>query len=189
MYLSNYNLLRLTSVTLRLVLSAKKPTNLSINRSIFRRNLNSPNYDLLDLSSKVEYALLALLELASHHDKKVPLTMSEITAKQPIPERYLEQILATLRRAGVVKSQRGSKGGFILVPEPWQITLLEIVTLVEGSTKPKESSQTPTLEKNLVQDIWLQANNGAVEVLNSYTLQDLCQERESRLQQNPMYYI
>ncbi len=67
--------------------------------------MNTPNYTLLDLSSKVEYALLALLELASHHDKKVPLTMSEITAKQPIPERYLEQILTSLRRGGVVKSQ------------------------------------------------------------------------------------
>lgn len=115
--------------------------------------------------------------------------MSEITAKQPIPERYLEQILTSLRRAGVVKSQRGSRGGFLLVREPWQITLLEIVTFVEGDRKPKESSEPPTLEKNLVQNIWLQANNAAVEVLRSYTLQDMCQERDQRTQQNPMYYI
>jgi Rrf2 family protein len=151
--------------------------------------LNSPNYALLDLSSKVEYALLALLQLASHHDKKVPLTMSEIIAQQPIPERYLEQILTSLRRAGVIKSQRGSRGGFLLVREPWQITLLEIVNLVEGDRKPKESSEPPTLEKNLVQDIWLQANNAAVETLRNYTLQDMCQERDQRTQQNPMYYI
>ncbi|MCV3212115.1 Rrf2 family transcriptional regulator [Plectonema radiosum NIES-515] len=151
--------------------------------------MNSPNYALLDLSSKVEYALLALLQLASHHDKKVPLTMSEIIAQQPIPERYLEQILTSLRRAGVIKSQRGSRGGFLLVREPWQITLLEIVNLVEGDRKPKESSEPPTLEKNLVQDIWLQANNAAVEVLRNYTLQDMCQERDQRTQQNPMYYI
>jgi Rrf2 family protein len=151
--------------------------------------LNSPNYALLDLSSKVEYALLALLQLAIHHDKKVPLTMSKITAKQPIPERYLEQILTSLQRAGVVKSQRGSRGGFLLVREPWQITLLEIVTFVEGDRKPKESSEPPTLEKNLVQNIWLQANNAAVEVLRSYTLQDMCQERDQKTQQNPMYYI
>jgi DNA-binding IscR family transcriptional regulator len=64
--------------------------------SILNTDLNSQNYALLDLSAKVEYALLALLELASHHDKKVPLTMSEIVAKQPIPERYLEQILTHL---------------------------------------------------------------------------------------------
>lgn len=151
--------------------------------------MNSQNYSLLDLSSKVEYALLALLELASHHNKKVPLTMSEITAKQPIPERYLEQILTNLRRAGVVQSQRGAKGGFLLVREPWQITLLEIVTLVEGERKEKDSSDAPTLERSLVLEIWEKANSACVEVLNSYTLQDLCQKREARSQQSPMYYI
>jgi len=151
--------------------------------------LNSQNYALLDLSSKIEYALLALLELASHHEKKVPLTISEITSKQPIPERYLEQILTNLRRAGVVQSQRGSKGGFVLVREPWQITVLEIVTFVEGERKEKENSEVPTLERRLVHEIWEQANKASMEVLNRYTLQDLCQEREARLQQSPMYYI
>ena len=112
--------------------------------SILNTDLNSQNYALLDLSAKVEYALLALLELASHHDKKVPLTINQIAAKQPIPERYLEQILTQLRRAGVVQSQRGSKGGFLLLPESWQITLLEIVTLVVGERKEKENSETPT---------------------------------------------
>ncbi len=157
--------------------------------SILNTDLNSQNYALLDLSAKVEYALLALLELASHHDKKVPLTMNEIAAKQPIPERYLEQILTQVRRAGLVQSQRGSKGGFLLTREPWQITVLEIVTLVEGERKEKESSQTPTIEKTLVVEIWEQANVASIEVLRSYTLQDLCQERETRAQNNPMYYI
>ncbi|MBD2567106.1 RrF2 family transcriptional regulator [Anabaena lutea] len=158
-------------------------------RTILNTDLNSQNYTLLDLSAKVEYALLALLELASHHDKKVPRTMSEITAKQPIPERYLEQILTHLRRAGVVQSQRGSKGGFVLVREPWQITLLEIVTLVEGERKEKEASESTTLEKTLVHEVWEQANIASIEVLRSFTLQDLCQQRETRAQQNPMYYI
>jgi Rrf2 family protein len=157
--------------------------------SILNTDLNSASYALLDLSAKVEYALLALLELASHHDQKVPLTMNEIVAKQPIPERYLEQILTQLRRAGVVQSQRGSKGGFILVREPWQITLLEIVTLVEGERKEKENSETPTIEKTLVREVWEQANVASTEVLRSYTLQDLCQEKETRAQNNPMYYI
>ncbi|HLO83582.1 MAG TPA: Rrf2 family transcriptional regulator [Nostocaceae cyanobacterium] len=158
-------------------------------RTILDPDLNSQNYSLLELSAKVEYALLALLELASHHDKKVPLTMSEITAKQPIPERYLEQILTHLRRAGVVQSQRGSKGGFLLVREPWQITLLEIVTLVEGERKDKEGAEPPTLERTLVYEIWAKANAASVEVLRGYTLQDLYQQREARVQQSPMYYI
>ena len=150
---------------------------------------NSQNYALLELSAKVEYALLALLELAKHHDKKVPLTINEIATKQPISERYLEQILAQLRRAGLVQSQRGSKGGFVLMNDPWQITLLEIVTLVEGERKEKESTETRTLEKDLILEIWAKANTASIEVLRSYTLQDLYQETETRTQNSPMYYI
>lgn len=154
-------------------------------------DLNSQNYGILDLSSKVEYALLALLELASHRERKdpIPLTMSEITAKQMIPERYLEQILCSLRRAGVVHSQRGSRGGFTLAREPAQITLLEIVISVEGEKKDRQSSESATLERNLVYKIWQQANSAAVEILKQYTLQDLCQQREAYGQQSPMYYI
>ena len=98
-------------------------------------SLINPNYTLLDLSAKVEYALIALLELANHSTDKTPITMSDISGKHPIPERYLEQILTSLRRAGVVQSQRGSKGGFLLVREPWQLTLLEVVVMLEGEQK------------------------------------------------------
>ena len=150
--------------------------------------MNIHNYALLELSSKVEYAVLALLELASHKGEKAPLTMSEITDKQPIPDRYLEQILASLRRAGLVKSQRGSRGGFVLAREPWQITLLEIVTLMEGERKESEHvANTP--EKDLIYEIWDEANAACTEVLRRYTLQDLCEQLETRRQQDPMYYI
>lgn len=150
--------------------------------------MNIHNYALLELSSKVEYAVLALLELASHKGEKAPLTMSEMTDKQPIPDRYLEQILASLRRAGLVKSQRGSRGGFVLAREPRQITLLEIVTLMEGEHKESEHFAN-TLEKNLIYEIWDEANTACSEVLRRYTLQDLCEQLETRRQQGPMYYI
>ena len=152
------------------------------------KELNSQNYPLLNLSSKVEYALLALLELASHNSKKTPLTISEITTKQPIPERYLEQILTSLRRAGLLQSHRGSRGGFVLVREPWQITLLEVVNLMEGEKKETETNPL-TLERDLVREVWEEANAASVEVLRRYTLQDLCQQRDARMQQGPMYYI
>lgn len=152
-------------------------------------SLNSRNYAVPELSSKVEYALLALLELASHSAQKTPLTMSEITAKQSIPERYLEQILTDLRRGGVVKSHRGAKGGYMLVCEPWQINLLEVVTLMDGERKERESSEAPSLEKNLLRDIWQQANAASHAVLSRYTLQDLCQQRDALKHTHPMYYI
>jgi Rrf2 family protein len=147
------------------------------------------NYALLDLSAKVEYALLALLELANHYVHKTPVTMSDISAKHPIPERYLEQILTSLRRAGVVQSQRGSKGGFVLAREPRQLTLLEVVTMLDGEQKEKEYLSEDTLEKNLVLNIWQQADLAAQAVLSQYTIQDLCEQREARLQKSQMYYI
>ncbi|MBE9006485.1 Rrf2 family transcriptional regulator [Fortiea sp. LEGE XX443] len=147
------------------------------------------NYILLDLSAKVEYALLALLELANHYVHKTPVTMGDISAKHPIPERYLEQILSSLRRAGVVKSQRGSKGGFVLAREPRQLTLLEVVIMLDGEQKKEECSSRETLEKNLVWDIWGEADRASQAVLSQHTIQDLYEQREARLQKSQMYYI
>jgi Rrf2 family protein len=152
-------------------------------------SLKKQNYILLALSAKVEYALLALLELANHYGDKTPTTMSDISAKHPIPERYLEQILSSLRRAGVLQSQRGSKGGFILTREPRQLTLLEVVIMLDGEQKERESNGEDNLEKSLVWEIWQQADVSAQSILSQYTIQDLCEEREARLQKSQMYYI
>jgi Rrf2 family protein len=148
---------------------------------------------LVELSSRAEYALLALLEMASFYPQKKPLTVAEITAKQAIPDRYLEQILTNLRRNGVIQSQRGAKGGYILSREPWQITLLEILNAVEGeraeATTSAATSAAPTVEKNLIGEVWQQAKTASQTVLEQYTLADLCQRRDARLQTSPMYHI
>jgi Rrf2 family protein len=143
---------------------------------------------LLDLSSKIEYALLALLELASYPSRKHPLTINQISARQPIPERYLEQILTNLRRGGLIQSQRGSKGGYVLVREPWQITLLEIVTLVQGD-RGDRTRDLSTDEQKVIHAVWHQASSSFEAALGQYTLQDLCQKRDAQSQIQPMYYI
>ncbi|WP_228061528.1 RrF2 family transcriptional regulator [[Phormidium] sp. LEGE 05292] len=143
----------------------------------------------MELSSKLEYALLALIELASNTTKKVPLTLSEITTKQPIPERYLEQVFTSLRRGGLVQSHRGSKGGYVLSREPWEITVLEVVISLEGEQKEKKRSDYCTLEKEAIYKVWQQANSASEKILSRYTLQDLCQMRDERKHNNPMYYI
>ncbi|WP_413275767.1 RrF2 family transcriptional regulator [Floridanema evergladense] len=150
---------------------------------------NNQTYSLMELSSKLEYALLALIELASHTTKKVPLTLSEITTKQPIPERYLEQVFTSLRRGGLVHSHRGSKGGYVLSREPWEITVLEVVISLEGEQKEKKRSNYCTLEKEAIYKVWQQANSASEAILSRYTLQDLCQLRDERKHNNPMYYI
>jgi Rrf2 family protein len=145
----------------------------------------------VELSSRLEYALLALLELASHYPKDSPLTVSELTASGEIPERYLDQIIAVLRRASLVQSVRGAKGGYLLAKEPWQITLLEVFSTLEGSGsgQTQKVSESVTIEKTAVLEIWQEAREASFAVLGKYTLQDLCEQRDLRKQTHPMYYI
>jgi len=152
-------------------------------------NNKNQTYVLLELPSKVEYALLALLEMGNASDSKKPLTDSENTSKHPIPERYLEQIMATLRRGGLIKSLRGAKGGYILARSPHQITLLEVVALIEGEQQTPDNTDSFTIEMKLIRQNWQKANLAAQSVLEKYTLQDLYDQRESYLQKNLMYYI
>ena len=86
----------------------------------------------MELSCKCEYAVLALLSLVDHYPQGEPLRIRQIAAQQHIPDRYLEQLLAILRRSGLVCSQRGARGGYLLAREPWKITLLEIINCIEG---------------------------------------------------------
>ncbi len=145
----------------------------------------------MELSCKCEYALLALLELATHYQNGEPLQIRQIAAQQNIPDRYLEQLLATLRRGGVVKSQRGAKGGYVLAREPWKINLLEVLTCLEGldARVSEEEANPKTVESAVVQEIWLEARQAANLVLQKYTLQNLCEQRTARRQLDFMYYI
>lgn len=119
------------------------------------------------------------------------MKVSEIAASQGIPDRYLDQILTSLRRKGVVQSQRGAKGGYLLAREPWQITLLEVVSSIEGEGYPRkeERSESKILDKVVVLEVWQQVKKASFSVLGRYTLQDLCQQRDAYRQVTPMYYI
>ncbi len=145
----------------------------------------------MELSSRVEYALLALLELATRRPTDSPLKVNEIAAFQEIPERYLDQILTVLRRAGFVQSLRGAKGGYLLAKEPGQINLLEVFVALEGdsSRKSQKVSESDTIEKTVVLEIWQEVRQASLSVLEKYTLEDLCEQRDDRKQVNPMYYI
>lgn len=148
-------------------------------------------FELVELSCKNEYALLALIELASHYTSGEPLQIRQISAQQNIPDRYLEQLLATLRRGGLVRSQRGAKGGYILAREPWNINLLEVMLCLEGSdAQPNDSEPlTKTVESAVIWDLWNETTVAAHAVLREHTLQDLCEKRDARRQLDIMYYI
>lgn len=144
---------------------------------------------MIKLSSKVRYALLALLELASHYEQSNCLQIDQIVASQPIPEGYLVQVLIALRRCGLVSSQRGARGGYSLNKAPWEITLFEIVACLEGKPQLWVQETSPTMENLLIEEIWQEAENSVTTVFGSYTLQDLCDKRRKCRLSDSMYYI
>ncbi|MFN3926800.1 MAG: Rrf2 family transcriptional regulator [Pseudanabaenaceae cyanobacterium] len=146
----------------------------------------------MELSLKSEYALLALIELANNYDRDHPLQIKQIATLQNIPDRYLEQLLASLKRQGLVRSQRGAKGGYILAREPWQISILEIIRSVEGSNpflprQPEGGVVSPALAALL--EVWYSAQSAAEAILQEYTLKDLCELAKQKSQVGVMYYI
>ncbi len=145
----------------------------------------------MEPSSKVKYALLALLELASHYERGKLLSIEQVVAEQQIPERYLGQLLIELRRCGIVRSQRGVKGGYLLARAPQQIGLLEILDCLEGKQYHQESNEkeSQTLESIIIQEVWEEATTAAIAVLGRYTLQVLHERRNDRQESNPMYFI
>ena len=146
----------------------------------------------MELSCKSEYALLALLELASHYANQEPLQIRQISAQQNIPDRYLEQLLAILRRSNIVRSQRGAKGGYLLAREPWKITLFDVMQCLEGleqTASASEPAPNQTLENMVIREVWQKAHQAANKVLQRYTLQDLSDRRNARRSLDIMYYI
>ena len=145
----------------------------------------------MELSSKVRYALLALLELASRHEQGNFLQIDQIAAGQQIPDRYLAQLLMMLRRCGLVRSQRGAKGGYLLAREPWQITLVEVLACLEGTKnlEPEGQTASQTMESFVIEQVWQEGTLAAIAVLQRYTLQDLREKRDEGQQLNSMYDI
>jgi Rrf2 family protein len=145
----------------------------------------------VELSLKSEYAILAMVELAKHFAIDQPMQIRQISAQQNIPDRYLEQLLATLKRQGLVKSQRGSKGGYILAREPWEISLLEIIQGIEGCDliNDKCKSEQDNTSILVIREVWEASQKAAAAVLNDCTLKDICDRQRQRQIATTMYYI
>ncbi|RMH64184.1 MAG: Rrf2 family transcriptional regulator [Cyanobacteria bacterium J003] len=145
----------------------------------------------MELSAKSEYALLALLEMSAAYEQAEPLQIRQIAAMHNIPDRYLEQLMATLRRKGLIRSQRGARGGYLLAKAPWQISILDVLNCIEGiesklAQKPPDNGD---LERSLIRSVWLEAWAAANDVLKKHTLQDLCDRRQAYQQVDVMYYV
>ena len=133
---------------------------------------------MLVITSKSPYAVRALSELARRGDA-APVPIGDLARARDIPVQFLEGLFATLRRAGILQSQRGVKGGYTFARPPSEVTLLEVVDLLEGELGAEAAANGP---------VWSEAADAARAVLAATTIADVA-EREARDSATPMYYI
>jgi len=139
----------------------------------------------MKLSTKGRYATRSLVDLALHGGKG-PVLVRDISRRQQLSDRYLEQILSLLKAAGFVRVVRGPRGGFVLARPPSEIRLIDIVSAVEGSTAPVDCVDQPQIcERSpscATREVWADMKSAIDGVLGSVTLQSLA-ERQTELEQ------
>jgi Rrf2 family protein len=133
---------------------------------------------VLAITTKSPYAVRALCELARRGDAG-PVPIGELARRRDIPVQFLEGLFATLRRGGVLHSQRGVKGGYAFARSPSEVTVLEVVELLEGDLR-SEAAEAGA--------VWAEAVEAARAVLGAATIAEVA-EREARAESAPMYYI
>jgi Rrf2 family cysteine metabolism transcriptional repressor len=133
---------------------------------------------VLVITTKAPYAVKALAELA-RRGAGAPVPIGEIARTRDIPVQFLEGLFASLRRAGILQSQRGVKGGYSFARRPADVTVLEVVELLEGELGAGAAEAGP---------VWADTVEAAKSVLGGTTIADVA-EREAQAAGTPMYYI
>ena len=154
----------------------------------------------MKLSVRGEYALRALIVLGLDYleDDSV-VRIQEISKRQNIPKRFLEQILNDLKSAGVLESKRGVAGGYRLKTPPDRITLAEVIRHIEGPLAPVscvserfyEKCSCPNEDKCAIRSVMKEVRDAIVKILEAVTVAQLC-ERVRKLQgehANPLDYV
>ncbi len=136
------------------------------------------------LSTRGHYGLKAMFDLALHHEVDEPISLKTIAERQNIPENYLEQLMAVLRRAGLITSVRGAQGGYNLARHPGKIYVGEIIRVLEGPLAPLacvselEPKECNDADYCIIRAIWLRVRDNIAEVLDSVSLSDMCVDAE-----------
>jgi len=112
--------------------------------------------------------------------------LKSIAERNSLSEHYLEQLVAPLRNAGLVKSIRGAYGGYVLSKEPEQITSGDVIRILEGPISPVDFTEEDDPAKR---DLWLRIRDAIANVLDSTTLADLIAYQGEREQDSYMFYI
>ena len=134
---------------------------------------------MLTLSTRGEYGVRAMFEIAREYERG-PLSIKEIARRQGVSIPYLEQLLNRLRRAGLIKSQKGPGGGYVLIKRPEEISIGIILKVLEGPVAltnclapASDRRECSLVKKCVARLLWQSLGNKIEEFLENITLQDL----------------
>ena len=140
------------------------------------------------ISSKGKYGLVALMDICLYSGSEV-VTLKSVSKRQDISERYLEQILSIIKKGGIINSKKGAQGGYFLARKPKDITVGEILNILEGDLKiVSPSEEKNDIECFMQKKIWNNINRQIETYFNSITLEELVKDYiEGKI--TIMYYI
>jgi Rrf2 family transcriptional regulator, cysteine metabolism repressor len=139
----------------------------------------------MKISTKGRYGLTIMIELAKQHGEG-PTSLKTIAQTHSLSEHYLEQLIAPLRNAGLVRSIRGAYGGYVLARDPKDITSGDIIRVLEGPISPVEGIET---EEPVKRQLWIRIRDAVKDVLDNTTLEDLANYKDTGEEESFMYYI
>jgi Rrf2 family cysteine metabolism transcriptional repressor len=145
------------------------------------------------ISAKGEYAIRAMLDLAMHQGEGL-IPIQDVARRQGIPQRYLEQVLLLLKRAGFLASKRGAAGGYHLVRPPAEISVGDVLRVVEGSLTPVEVVGPQPRERREagrdLAELWQAVAKAVATVMDRTTFQELAERAAARRSRHrAMYHI
>ncbi len=141
----------------------------------------------MNLTAKTEYACLAVLELALHFDAGEPVQVRRIAERHGIPAPFLVQILQELKRAGLINSMRGACGGYRLCRAPREISLVDVLDVIEGHDPPTSNASAASPLAPVLLEVCQELTAARRARLNEITLADLVERATTEA--GPMWYI
>ncbi|MFT8391126.1 MAG: Rrf2 family transcriptional regulator [Sporolactobacillus sp.] len=140
----------------------------------------------MKISTKGRYGLTIMMDLAKHKGNG-PLSLKTIASDHNLSEHYLEQLIAPLRNAGLVSSIRGAYGGYVLTRLPVEITVADVIRVLEGPIQPVEVMDDDDPAKR---ELWVKIRDAVRDVLEGTTLDDLIHfDNDPQIQDPDMFYI
>lgn len=148
----------------------------------------------MKVSNKCDYACKAVLDISMNGNSDTVVSVSDISRRQRIPLKYLEHILALLKKNNIVQSRRGQSGGYLLTRSPEDISLADIVLTIDGPVRPidcygEDAEHCQDSASCPFQDIWKEIEQSQLAILRRISFSELAQKKQEKEKCGMMYHI